>query len=142
VAAAYLVAGLRRRQALSVAGWRLELPSPGICLGQLACGCLDWVLAAAALYVVLPPEAGFGFAGFLGIYFLAQVAGLFSQVPGGLGVFETTVLLLAPGLPAPALLASLLIFRASYYLLPLAVAALLLAFHELRRSRQEPRRPR
>ena len=56
---------------------------------------------------------------------------LISHVPGGLGVFESMILLSAPGIPADALLGSMLIYRGIYYLLPLTLAALLLGGNEL-----------
>ena len=60
----------------------------------------------------------------LGMYLLAQLAGLASQVPGGLGVFETVFLLLVGDIiPAEALLGSLLVYRMIYYLLPLVLSA-------------------
>lgn len=61
-----------------------------------------------------------------------MAAGVVSNVPGGVGVFETVVILLLSGqLPADAVLAALLAYRIVYYLLPFAVAAGLLLFHEI-----------
>jgi uncharacterized membrane protein YbhN (UPF0104 family) len=62
---------------------------------------------------------------------------MISQVPGGLGVFETVVLMLLPAtIPAPTALGALLAYRAIYYLLPLLLAAVGFGLHEmwLRRS--------
>ena len=59
----------------------------------------------------------------LGCVLLSQLLGLVSHVPAGLGVFETSmVLLLAPWLPGDRVLGSLLAYRLVYYLLPMAVA--------------------
>jgi len=63
---------------------------------------------------------------------VAQIAGVASTVPAGLGVFETGILLLlGSAAPTPALLGSLLAYRIVYYLVPLMLAVLLLAVHEL-----------
>ncbi len=62
-------------------------------------------------------------------YALAIIAALISHVPGGLGVFEAVVIATVPGDKAQ-LLAALLAYRVIYYLLPLLLAALLLAWHE------------
>ena len=133
VAAAYLTASIvRRGRPLVVRGWEAPLAPPRIAAAQVVLGVLDWSLAAATLYVLLPPSPGLSFLPFLGVFLLAQVAGLVSQVPGGLGVFETTVvLLLSPVVPADHALGSLLAFRVVYYLVPLVLAALALGAHEL-----------
>jgi phosphatidylglycerol lysyltransferase len=59
-----------------------------------------------------------------------------SHVPGGLGVFETVVVMLLGGqVDTQAIVGALVAFRAIYYFGPLAVAALLLGGYELRRQR-------
>jgi phosphatidylglycerol lysyltransferase len=81
------------------------------------------------------------YPGFLGLFLLAQVSGLVSQVPGGLGVLETVLLLLlSPTLPAASVAASLVAYRVIYYLLPLGLATVLLAAHEGLRKRERVRR--
>ena len=135
VVAAYLVFTLSVRRPLRVRSLELRLPAPGYVPLQIGVGLLDWSLAAGTLYVLLPPSAGLSFPAFIGIYALALIAGVVSQVPGGLGVFETVfILLLAPRLPASAVLGSLLAYRGIYYLLPLAAAVVLLAGQELARK--------
>jgi Uncharacterized conserved protein len=63
---------------------------------------------------------------------LGQLAGLASQIPGGLGVFETvTIFLLSPMLSASEILSSLLVYRGMYYILPLLIAAILLGAQEV-----------
>ncbi len=77
------------------------------------------------------------FPAFLAVYLLAQLAGLISQVPGGLGVFETVmVLMLSPRLPADQIFGALLGYRALYYWLPLVSAALLLGLQEILRKKE------
>jgi phosphatidylglycerol lysyltransferase len=85
------------------------------------------------LYVLLPSGHGLGFLVFMGIFLLAQFAGLVSHVPGGLGVVESIlVVLLKPYLATSLLVGSLIVYRAVYYLLPFGVAVLLLAGYEAR----------
>src|SRR5262249_30730122 len=94
-------------------------------------------LAAAVLYVLLPAHRP-AFRDFVAVFLMAQVAGVASHVPAGLGVFEVVLLKLFPKNAAgSALLASLLAYRVIYYLLPLLVAAALLGARELRRRRAE-----
>lgn len=67
---------------------------------------------------------------------LAQIAGIISNVPGGLGVFETVLmLLLAPAVEADGLLGSLLVYRVIYYLTPLLMGVVLLGGYELYQRR-------
>lgn len=128
---AYLLVISCRKRPFVVRDWQLPIPSLPMAGLQLLVGSLDWILAGAVLYVLLPEQAVLTFFPFLGIFLLAQVVALISHVPGGLGVFESMILLFAPDLPADALISSLLIYRGIYYLLPLAVAALLLGGNEL-----------
>jgi len=131
---AYVLWGLRRRRhGIRLVPWKLPAPSPGLLASQLVVSSLDWALAGAALYVLLPAGHGLTFLVFLGVFLLAQFAGLVSHVPGGLGVVESVlVLLLKPYIGASALLGALIVYRGVYYLLPFGVAVLLLAGHEVR----------
>ncbi len=125
--AGYLAFGLLRRTPIQLRNWQLRLPGPDIAIGQLLLAGADLACAAAALYWLLPADAAVSFAMFLGVYVLAVVAGIISHVPGGLGVFETVLLLALPDVPRDGLLAAILAYRAIYYLAPLAFAALLAA---------------
>ena len=63
-----------------------------------------------------------------------------SHVPGGVGVFEgLMVLLLKPYLTSGQLLPALVVYRAVYYLLPLAVALVGLVADEVRQRRAHAR---
>jgi phosphatidylglycerol lysyltransferase len=127
----YLFLVSLRKTPFRFKNWELKVPSSRLAGTQLLVGVVDWMLAGCVLYVLLPEQAQFSFFQFLGIYLLAQVVALISHVPGGLGVFESMVLLSAPGIPADALISSLLIYRCIYYLFPLSLAALLLGANEL-----------
>lgn len=133
----YFLWNVFRKRPLKVGRWEFPLPSLRIHLIQIAVSLLDWALAGAVLYVLLPPLGNLSYPGFLGIYLLAQTAGLISQVPGGLGVFETMVLLLlSPTIQAPAILGALLVYRCIYYILPLLLAVALLGTQEIVRRRE------
>lgn len=136
VALAATAAPLWWRRPLVVRGWTVPPPPPAIAGGQLLLGVVDWLIAAAVLYVLLPAGASIAFVHFAALFVLAQVAGVASHVPAGLGVFETVILLgLSPHAPSPALLGALLAYRLVYYVLPLALATLLLAVYEAGRRR-------
>lgn len=137
VVAAYLVACTWFHRPIRVLGWEFLPPTGRIALAQVGIAIVDWVLVAAVLWSVLPEApANLTFGVVLGAFALAQVAGLVSHVPGGLGVFEFTFIALLQGYVAPTrLLSAVIVFRIIYYLLPLAIALVLLAAHELARGR-------
>jgi phosphatidylglycerol lysyltransferase len=131
-----LVASAWRREPIRLGGFEFALPRPEMTLAQTLLSAVDWALAASVLYVLLPHAHHLTSGRFLGIFLLAQVIGLASHVPGGLGVFESVmVLLLAPYLSGDVALGSVLAYRVVYYLAPLAVGIAALAGYELRERR-------
>jgi uncharacterized membrane protein YbhN (UPF0104 family) len=130
---AYLLGSLILRQPLRIRSQEVQFPSLKISLAQIAISSFDWLLAAAVLYVLLPANSPVSYLDFLGIYLLAMFAGVVSNVPGGLGVFETVILIiLAPQVSKAAVFGSMLAYRGVYYFLPLVIAAGLLGGYELR----------
>lgn len=129
----YLLASILIKQPLVIRSQEFRFPSFNISLAQIAVSSLDWVFAAAALYVLLPSNAALSYLDFLGIYLLGMFAGVVSNVPGGLGVFETVILLiLSAKISAPAILGAMLAYRGVYYFLPLLIAAGMLGFYEIK----------
>jgi glycosyltransferase 2 family protein len=94
-------------------------------------GAADVCAGAAVLYVLLPAEAQVPFATMLAAYVFACLLGIASHAPGGIGVFEATMLLALPGVPKEALLGALLVYRLCYYLVPFVVALVLLGTREI-----------
>jgi phosphatidylglycerol lysyltransferase len=132
VAAAYLVLCHVRTEPLTVGRWTLDLPRRGIAVAQLGLGVVDWIVAAAVLWVLVQTQAPVGFFHLVAVFVVAQLVGVLSQVPGGLGVFESVVLVLLPeAVSSGSGVAVLLAYRAAYYLLPLVVAVVLLLGSEL-----------
>jgi phosphatidylglycerol lysyltransferase len=138
--AAYLVLTAVRGKPLAIGSWRIALPSWRATAGQLVIGVADLVAACAALYVLLPADAGVSFTVFLGLYMVAMVAGAISAVPGGLGVFESLLLLLVPGVKPEAMLGALLLYRLVYYVVPFLLAVIGMTAHEMRRQQAHVRR--
>ncbi|MGE0454963.1 MAG: bifunctional lysylphosphatidylglycerol flippase/synthetase MprF [Vicinamibacteria bacterium] len=141
-AAAYAALPFLRRGPLRVLRFELPVPSRSIVARQFALSILDWSLAAAVLLPLLP-AGRVGPARLVQAFIAAQALGLLSHVPGGLGVFESALLLLLkPSLDARALLPALVVYRFVYYLLPLALALLLLLGDELRQRGPQAARAR
>ena len=138
---AYLAAAATRRAPLRL--WRLTLPQPsiGVATAQFALSIADWALIGAVLFVLLPPGT-VPFPTFMGAFLIAILLGMASHVPGGMGVFEgLMVLLLKRYLAATQLLPALVVYRAVYYLVPLAVALVVLVGDELRQRHLRSARP-
>ncbi len=132
-ALAYPVVAVFRRRPLNIGGMQIAMPSLGLVTGQFVLSALDWSLAAAVLYSLLPDPRP-DFVLFVGSFLAAQLIALVSHVPGGLGVFESLMILMLQ-LPAEAVLPALALFRVVYYLVPLAVALVVLTIDEFYQRR-------
>jgi phosphatidylglycerol lysyltransferase len=108
-------------------GWRASL-----C--QVALGVVDVCASAAALWVLLPPEAAIGFPAFAAVFAAAILLAVASHVPAGLGAFEAALLLACPDVPPAGLLSAALVWRITYTLTPFLASLALLGLHEARRS--------
>jgi phosphatidylglycerol lysyltransferase len=133
--AAYLVCCVFIRRSIEIRGWQFRMPRPPLALAQVVLGLLALGVASASLCVLLPPEANVSYIAFLGAYAGAVAATIISHVPGGIGVFETVIILAIPQVPASSLISSMLVYRAAYYLVPLAFAALMFGAKELEARR-------
>ena len=113
-------------------GHDVELPSWRMAVVQTLLATIDVAVTAAIFYALLSPAAGLTFAVFLGIYLAAYTAGLAANIPGGIGVFDTVMLLgLAPYLEPPVIVGAIVVFRLYYYIIPLFLAAGLFAGNEM-----------
>jgi uncharacterized membrane protein YbhN (UPF0104 family) len=127
-----------RRKPLPVFGRRIETPPFRYVAPQVLCSVIDLACLAGAAYALLPTELNADYPTVLGIAVVSLLLGIASSVPGGLGIFESSVLLLmAPpeSLAAPTV-ATLLAFRALYYLAPLVLGLIALGAVELWRRRR------
>jgi phosphatidylglycerol lysyltransferase len=116
--------------------WTITFPSIKITLWQMLLATADWVLASCTLYVLLPPDT-ISYVILLQIFLVAQMLGILSQVPGGMGVFETAIVMMLPSQTASAtVLGALLAYRAIFYFFPLGIALILLASHEFFRAKK------
>ncbi|MEP7102151.1 MAG: bifunctional lysylphosphatidylglycerol flippase/synthetase MprF [Burkholderiales bacterium] len=113
--------------------WSLRLPPVGMALRQLVISAFELAASAAALWFLLPANHLLP-STFVAFYAVAVTVGMISHVPGGVGVFESVMMLLAsgPGVASEAMLGALLLYRGIYYVLPLVLATGTLAVYELR----------
>lgn len=128
----YFWASLYYKKSFIIKGVELEMPSLKMALAQVIIGGADILMASLVLYFTLTAFIEIPFVTFIGVFIIAQVLGTFSQVPGGLGVFETLFLYIIPGEHNQAMLfGALIAYRIIYYLLPLLVSAIVLISYEV-----------
>lgn len=121
------------KKPISFKSLSFTLPSPKIAMAQTIIACFDMVLASLVLWVLLAGRVDMSFETFLVIFVLAQVAGLFSQVPGGIGVFEGAFLwLIGPAFASAHLeiVSALVLYRIVYYFMPLGLAGIGMVLYE------------
>jgi phosphatidylglycerol lysyltransferase len=136
---AFLILCGRGRE-VRILKWQFKLPSAALVVRLLLISAVDIGFACATLYVVLPHGAGMAFADFLPVFCAALAFGIISHVPGGVGVFEATMIYaLRHKLPAEQLVGGLLMFRIIYYIVPLAQAVAILSLVEAYNQRQRLR---
>lgn len=127
----YLVASFLKLGPIRIAGWDVAIPRPKLAVLQVAMATTDWMVAASVLYVLIPPGSHVQFSTFVAVFMLGHLVGVVSHVPGGLGVFETTVLLLLKdNVPTAAILGSLLVFRIIFFIVPFVVALIMFGIYE------------
>ena len=105
---------------------RLAPPASPLALAQVGIGTADVLVTAAMPWLLLSTQAEVGFAPFLGAYVVAVTLGAASGVPGGLGVVEGAFVALLPDVAPAALVGALLAWRVLYFLVPLALALVVL----------------
>ncbi|HLR32358.1 MAG TPA: lysylphosphatidylglycerol synthase domain-containing protein [Fodinibius sp.] len=138
--AGYLWASAKIKNKLTYKDWSFTFPDLELSLKQVVIASVDWLLAASVLYVLLP-GGEITFFTFVGVFLLAQIAGIFSQVPGGLGVFESVMLFyLSNFMPGTQVLGILVVYRLIYYILPLLVALIVLGYQEYQVNRKAIRK--
>ncbi len=123
VGAIVLVVALRARglRELRIGAASMPLPGARTMLAQIAVAAFDLACASGALFVLVPHADPALFGSFFLAYALAVIVAMITHVPGGVGVFEATILALVP-MASSDLFAALLLYRVIYYLLPLGVA--------------------
>jgi uncharacterized membrane protein YbhN (UPF0104 family) len=137
----YVLWTWNKRRHLGYRALGIALPKGGAALLQIAIGIVDLGCCAMAMYALAPAGYDGGAARFAVIFVCATLLGFASHTPGGIGVFDTAMLVGLPELDKAALVASLIVFRSLYYVIPLALAIAMLVIREARIARRD-RRPR
>ena len=133
----YLWASIYYKKDLVIKGVDFKMPKFSLALKQIVIGSLDILMASLVLYFVLISFIDINFFTFMGAFIIAQVLGVYSQVPGGLGVFELVFSNILPGQDNQAILfGALIAYRIIYYLLPLVLSGIVLFCYEYLRNKK------
>ena len=120
-----------RNKSIKIGDLKFKIPTTRAAAFQMILGIIDSILAGLVLYFCLIPFVDIPFHIYIGLFVIAQTAGVFSQVPGGIGVFESIFLLALPGdFSRASIFGALLAFRIIYYVLPLIGAGGLFFIYE------------
>ncbi|MGO9997632.1 MAG: phosphatidylglycerol lysyltransferase domain-containing protein [Acetobacteraceae bacterium] len=113
-------------------GYEIALPGWRMAILQVLLATVDVAITASIFYSLLPAAPNLTWPIFLGVYVASYTAGLAANLPGGIGVFDTAILLgLAPYLSAPHIVGAIVVFRLYYYVIPLFLAGTLFTGNEL-----------
>ena len=134
----YLICILTGKEFRFFARFNIRLPDKSTGLLLLLTGVVDWTLTALIFFILMPSSSLSQFPVFSSMYAFSHLAGMFSQVPGGIAVFESVALLFA-GTDKLLLLSHLLLFRILFFLLPGIFALIAFVFIEFQ-HRQSKRK--
>jgi uncharacterized membrane protein YbhN (UPF0104 family) len=138
--AAYLIwisTGKGRRE-LGQHGWKVVLPSARLTLLQIAIGVVDLGFCALAIYFLMPVHPDIDFVSVAVVFILATLLGFASHAPGSLGVFDAAMLVALPQFGKEQLVATLLLYRVLYFLIPFMIAITIMGTRELWLNVVEP----
>src|SRR5689334_16957933 len=126
----WLSLGDNRRE-LGQNGWKVVLPSARLTLLQILIGVVDLGFCALAMYLLIPADPSIDFMSLAVVFILATLLGFASHAPGSIGVFDAAMLLALPQFGREQLLATLLVFRVLYFVIPFGTAISIMGFREL-----------
>jgi uncharacterized membrane protein YbhN (UPF0104 family) len=115
----WLLMGESRRE-LGQNGWKVVLPSARLTLLQVLIGVVDLGFCALAMYLLMPMTPHIDFVSLAVVFILATLLGFASHAPGSIGVFDAAMLVALPQFGREELLATLVVFRILYFLIPSA----------------------
>ena len=116
---AWLAQGQR---GFSLDGFGFALPGARLAAAQTAVSVVDLIVAEATLYLLMPGDLTQNFAFFFVIFIGAIALGILNHAPGGLGVFEATIIADLGADGRSDVLAALILYRLVDTVLPFMVA--------------------
>jgi glycosyltransferase 2 family protein len=126
----WLSMGENRRE-LGQNGWKVVLPSWRLTLLQILIGVIDLGFCALAMYLLMPAQPGIDFISLAVVFILATLLGFASHAPGSLGVFDAAMLVALPQFGREQLVATLVVFRILYFVIPFSIAITIMGTREI-----------
>src|SRR5919205_431638 len=121
--------GKNRRQ-LGQNGWKVVLPSTQLAFVQILIGVVDLGFCALAMYLLMPADPPIDFLSLAVVFILATLLGFASHAPGSIGVFDAAMLVALPEFGREQLLATLLVFRVLYFVIPFGISISIMGMRE------------
>ncbi|WP_370931904.1 YbhN family protein [Bartonella sp. DGB1] len=134
----YIIGSLTNFRSLKLTK-KLSIPYPkfSIVLKQLIIAPIEILGAALIIYAVIPAEYNVSFVLLLGVFLASFSATLLSNAPaGGLGVLELIFILGLPHIPTEVIIASLLVFRLLYLIIPLFLSLIFIGIFEIKQIKK------
>src|SRR6266702_7460793 len=126
----WLTLGDERRK-LGQNGWKVTLPSAPLTLLQILIGVVDLGFCALAMYLLMPAQPGIDFVSLAVVFILATLLGFASHAPGSIGVFDAAMLVALPEFGREEILATLLVCRVLYFVIPFGISISIMGCREL-----------
>ncbi|OEG70591.1 hypothetical protein ATZ36_03885, partial [Candidatus Endomicrobiellum trichonymphae] len=127
----YIFLSILRSKPIKIFKWSVAFPDIKIVSSQILLATCDWFIASLILYILMP-AGEISYFVLLRVFLVSQLLGIVSQVPGGMGVFETAISKLLPNSTSnPGVIGGLLAYRTIFYFLPLLIALALLCAFEI-----------
>ena len=111
---------------------RIKFPHPGLIYLEFLVSCVDWLISALVLYLLLPTNYDTALGPWIAVFLFGQVSGLLLNLPGGIGVLDALVLAMAGAAPRPEVLGALVMYRIIFYFVPLLLILITLGLNELK----------
>jgi uncharacterized membrane protein YbhN (UPF0104 family) len=92
---------------------------------------VDLGFCALAMYLLMPAQPQIDFISLAVVFILATLLGFASHAPGSIGVFDAAMLVALPEFGREQLLATLVVFRVLYFLIPFGIAISIMGTREL-----------
>jgi uncharacterized membrane protein YbhN (UPF0104 family) len=133
----WLLTGEKRRE-LGQNGWKVVLPSARLTLLQVLIGVVDLGFCAMAMYLLMPMQPYIDFVSLAVVFIMATLLGFASHAPGSIGVFDAAMLVALPQFGKEQLLATLVVFRILYFLIPFGISISIMGLREFWLSVVQP----
>src|SRR5262245_43586500 len=125
----WLLTGEKRRE-LGQNGWKVVLPSAKLTMLQVLIGVVDLGFCAMAMYLLMPMQPYIDFVSLAVVFIMATLLGFASHAPGSIGVFDAAMLVALPQFGKEELLATLVVFRILYFIIPFCISISIMGLRE------------